>query len=813
MPDRVLHRVRNFFAWIRDVHDERMPQLMASRATKWAAFLLFSALVTLITTLSLEYVPQQPQLGNVASRDIKADRDYEIVDEEATGTFRTEAQQSVAALYTFDEGLVAAIVARVHAAFRETRVKAYQMAAANAPKDASKASGRPFVLTANDRKTLKDIFVQKIGITPTDEQWNALVTERMSSRVESIIIDLIAKTMNHPVVAERGTLDAEKARGIVIRRTLQQEGKKVTVGEQRVTDIGAIRSTEEARGEIAKADLPTPGLFSVQSKPLILGFAGALIEPNCIFERQETEQLRAEAAKNVKNVIIKIRAGEMIIRNGSRFEPWHIKVFKGIQKERGRGTFVYEFFGTVIVVLIFLVVTFSVAEHLIRRFRPTLGDYVLMAVVSLVTLIIVRISIAVAPAIEQVLYFSLPDRALVYALPIAAAVMMVRMLLSFEVALVFAIPMSIFLGLFAETGMRFAPFALIMNLGAILAVTRVDRRIMFLRAGAIAGVSGALMILGLKLLGMTLVTEVTSLGGLLWYALFGFLGGSTSALVAMIALPVIESVSGYVTDIKLLELANLNHPLLRELIVRAPGTYHHSHLVGILAEAAAEAIGANPLLARVGAYYHDVGKMKKPQYFIENMKGGENRHERLSPHMSALIVSSHVKEGMEMASRAGLPQSIVDMIPQHHGTRMIGFFYEKAKAQEDPEIQKIDEKEFCYPGPKPQTREAAILMLADVTEASVRSLKEKTSVRIQQTVEKCISDVFAESQLDECDLTLKDLNDIGHAFVRILLGIYHQRIEYPQGEKEDSLREASDVQPPSPQAPANPIRIESARKA
>ena len=216
--------------------------------------------------------------------------------------------------------------------------------------------------------------------------------------------------------------------------------------------------------------------------------------------------------------------------------------------------------------------------------------------------------------------------------------------------------------------------------------------------------------------------------------------------------------------------------------MRAPGTYHHSHLVGVLGETAAEAIGANALLVRVAAYYHDIGKMKKPAYFIENSKGLENRHDRLTPHMSALIVASHIKEGVEMTMTAGIPKVIVDMIPQHHGTRMISYFYEKAKAQTNPGIDKIDPKDFQYPGPKPQTREAAIMMLADVTEATIRSLKEKTSIRIQQTVQRAITDIFSESQLDECELTLQDLTAIGNAFVRILLGIYHQRIEYPKSE-------------------------------
>ena len=263
-------------------------------------------------------------------------------------------------------------------------------------------------------------------------------------------------------------------------------------------------------------------------------------------------------------------------------------------------------------------------------------------------------------------------------------------------------------------------------------------------------------------------------------------------MLVFVFMPLVEWAFKYTSDIKLLELANLNHPLLKELIIRAPGTYHHSHIIGILGEAAAEAIGANALLVRVGAYYHDIGKIKKPSYYIENLQEGISPHEGLTPQMSALVVQAHVKEGISLAREYGLPQSIIDMIPQHHGTKKISFFYEKAKELEDPEVETVNEEAFRYPGPKPQSREAGILMLADSTEATVRSLQEKSAARIQQTVATVINRSFAEAQLDECDLTLRDLNEIGKAFVRILLGLYHQRIEYPQVESKEEIRVATE---------------------
>ena len=243
--------------------------------------------------------------------------------------------------------------------------------------------------------------------------------------------------------------------------------------------------------------------------------------------------------------------------------------------------------------------------------------------------------------------------------------------------------------------------------------------------------------------------------------------------------PVAETVFDYTSDITLLELGNNNHPLLREMIVKAPGTYHHSQLVSILAEAAARAIGANPLLCRVGAYFHDIGKMKKAPYFVENQQGGENRHDKLSPSMSALVISSHVKEGLELAKQYKLPQRIAAFIPEHQGTKIMTYFYNKAKEQEDPNLHTVNEKDYRYPGPRPQTRESGIILLADGVEAAVRSLPEKTPAKVQGMVQKIVNKNFSEEQLDECELTLKDLHLIGESFVNVLLGIYHQRIEYP----------------------------------
>jgi putative nucleotidyltransferase with HDIG domain len=312
------------------------------------------------------------------------------------------------------------------------------------------------------------------------------------------------------------------------------------------------------------------------------------------------------------------------------------------------------------------------------------------------------------------------------------------------------------------------------NLFASYFSGRCEKRSSLLRAGLLSSLFTSLVIVLLSLLSQDPYGLMVKKSGLV------FVNGLLSSSIVLALLPVIEQAFDYVTDIRLIELSDFEHPLLEELMLKAPGTYHHSILVGTLAKAAAESIGAHPLLARAASYFHDIGKLKMPQYFVENRKENSDPHRDLSPHMSALILLSHVKEGVELARSHRLGRRIVDIIAEHHGTCLLAYFYEKAKEKEDPELALVEEKDFRYPGPKPQTKEAGIVMLADQVEASSRVLEDPTPKRIESHVRQVIQNVFLDGQLDECELTLRDLHAIERSFVNILLGIFHQRIEYPK---------------------------------
>jgi putative nucleotidyltransferase with HDIG domain len=373
--------------------------------------------------------------------------------------------------------------------------------------------------------------------------------------------------------------------------------------------------------------------------------------------------------------------------------------------------------------------------------------------------------------------------------------MIVRQVLAAEAALLFAVAAGLGAGLLAGQSMSYALYATFTSIAAAGLVTGSRDRAGLFRAGLAVGLVGVALAVAIGLYGGRAPSDVAV------SALAALAGGALLLPVTVVGvLPIVEGAFGYVTDVKLLELANLNHPALKELIVQAPGTYHHSIVMGSLVEAAAQAVGANPLLARVCAYYHDLGKIRNPLFFAENQRG-ENRHDHLAPSMSALIVKRHVTDGLELARHWRIPRVVADAIPQHHGTRVVGYFWakaqraaEEARARHAPERTALDEALFRYPGPKPRTREAALVMIADACEASARALEDPTGDALRTLVSKRINEVFSEGQLDDCELTLRDLNAIAAAMVRALEAIYHTRPEYPGRGPEQAPQRPAPVQ-------------------
>lgn len=464
----------------------------------------------------------------------------------------------------------------------------------------------------------------------------------------------------------------------------------------------------------------------------------------------------------------------MIVRVGERVSPEQAQKLQMIYLASHGGVTFSTGLGIFGLVLLLFYFPYRFACKNIRKFNPTNRDILAMALLIVGNLFLFKLALLVSSNIGSAFPTVAAD-SYYYLFPFAAGAMMVRILLNSEVALVYCAMMAPLLGILFNSNMFVMVYALLGSIVGAHGVRQCQDRGVIYTAGLKVMVVNLAMGLCFQTLNNSLLSVQT-----LYVAVFAVVGALLSSMLVSAFTPLFETLFHYTTNIKLLELANLNSPLLRDLMVKAPGTYHHSVVVGNLVEAAAEAIGANPLLARVAAYYHDIGKTAKPLYFIENMHGGENRHDKLSPHMSALILISHVKEGEALAREKRLGQPIIDIIRQHHGTTLIKFFYEKAKTQAESSGQQVDAQEFRYPGPKPQTREAGLVMLADAVEAASRTLINPTPDRIQGMVQKLINRIFSDGQLDECELTLKNLHEIAKSFNRILCAIFHHRIDYPE---------------------------------
>jgi putative nucleotidyltransferase with HDIG domain len=409
----------------------------------------------------------------------------------------------------------------------------------------------------------------------------------------------------------------------------------------------------------------------------------------------------------------------------------------------------------------------------IRRYKPAyMSDYKMLLLLCLLvtgTLMLGRVYEYLLSGLHRGLDF--PDgKAFIYGIPIPTGAMLVKLIFDFHTSIIFSFAISLLTGIWLNDPL-YTVYIFIGSLTAAFGVARCKKRSSLIKGGMYVSVVNVVNTAIILLLNGSLISRMSPSA-----FLFAALSGIMVSATVFIMLPAIEYIFGITTDISLVELLDLDQPLMRNLMITAPGTYHHSVIVGNLAEAAAEVVGANPLLARVTAYYHDIGKIKMPEYFVENQSGTVSKHEKLTPHMSSMILISHVKEGVELAKEYKLPRLVIDIIQQHHGTSLITYFYQKAIEQ----TSDVSQENYRYPGPKPQTRVAAIVMMADAVEAASRTLTEPTPARISALVDRIINNIFLDGQIDECELTLKDISEVKKRFTYILTGIFHRRIEYPE---------------------------------
>jgi cyclic-di-AMP phosphodiesterase PgpH len=759
--------------------------------------------VVLVATLTVLLLPLLPQLrwqlrtfaiGDIAPADIKAPTDFLIEDDASTQKKRQEAADRILPVYDFDPHATEAVDQRVKRALQIIEA-AYQVrppelsgalrdagATTITPEDAARVKGVDGVQTPLGRELLtttpffqehEQAFRRILGIELSADALATLRRLQYEPRLRQAIMQAVSTVLQRGIVSNLELFTGHRERGVVLRDVR-------TDGEIIHADTESIVGMSEAAAMTAA--LSTHADEAPEVRQVIADIARKLLQPNLTFNKKETEDRKKKAEEAVKPVFFQVKRGEMLIREGERVRAEHLPKLKALASGKRRGDSVAAVAGTAMFVAI--VVIFGLCY--LRQFRPSLPwdspSLLLLALLLVGNILAVRAFMVVAHALVE--SFPIVETGIIlYALPVAAGGILVAIFFDFQVGVLFALMTSLLIGILVRDNLVLAVLALVGNLVASFRVQQYRQRSSILLTGLFIGLANILVLIAFGLMSSNLFTWPRA-----YEALCGLLGGLLAAVVVSAVLPLLESLFKRTTDIKLLELASLNHPLLRQLIMQAPGTYHHSMLVGTLAEAGAEAIGANALLARVGSYYHDIGKMLTPEYFVENQAGRGNKHDRLSPSMSALIIMAHVKDGVKLAKEYKLPQRIIDMIPQHHGTNLISYFYNKAKELADPSVQQVHEGEYRYPGPKPQTREAAIVMLADKVEAASRVLAEPTPQRITGLVQRIVSNIFMDGQLDECDLTLRDIQKINDAFGRTLIAIYHHRVEYPAVESEEVKR-------------------------
>lgn len=736
---------------------------------RFALVFMFSLALALLLTMNLDFVFVGYKTGDLVGTDIKSPLSFEFVDEVETAQKKKEAEDLVPAVYDLDPNAFEPVVSGVYNSFREMR-----KILAGKPWPSNEVKKEEAI---KDFLRHKDRFDEILGHKRTTmRQFEWLVANRFRVSFENVIIRLLDQVTSEKIVADLIPLKDQNKDSIIVRVVERGgEGEEFTVSVKDIRDVYSVRKSLNLK------TIRGTEQISGSDQDQILRITEALISPNLTLNLQETTNSKQSARDSVLPVVISIKKNQLIISEGSMIQPVHERLLDEIARRKSKSQRDFE----ALVMAIFFITMILVFFSYLRRFtlnkvRVDSKDLVVMGIITIVIVLLSKVSLFVlAETLQHRFGIFIPSMAFWYLLPVFAGPMLVGLLItSGEIVWLFTVFMATVLTFMMELSFPYLIVTVVGGIAAARGVFNCKKRNDVYLAGLRVGVINVLTIL--------LVTVITAqtqehIGSqIFWNCAAGFVSGVGSSFVALMFIPLLETAFNYTTDVRLLELSNLNHPLLKEMSVKALGTYHHSLVVGSMVETAAEAIGANSLMGRVASYFHDIGKTEHAAYFIENQKPQNNPHDHLSPNMSKTILIAHVKDGVELGLQYKLGKPIIDVIQQHHGTTLISFFYNRAQENNDESMGEITEEEYRYPGPKPQIRESALCMLADSIEAAARTLDEPNPVRLRNMVKTIIQRKFMDAQLDECNLSLRDLSIIENCFVRVLIGIYHQRVDYPR---------------------------------
>ena len=743
-------------------------------------YILFglSVIISILLYPNILTSPVNYSLGDVADRDIKASREFLVEDRALTEKNRQDTVKAVLSVYDFDR-TSANVSSRINEAFAAgSAFTAGLDASARISKENLPDDQVPLDEQTTSLESFKNQFFDVLDIPPDNKVFDVFLKNGFPSEAKEASNRLISQVLSKGIVGNKMMLMSQSGKGIILHNMY-------TEMETRVTDLDQFYDLNEARAFLqGQRKVLSDSMQSPELATASLSLASALVKPNLTFNKRETELRKDIARKSVTPFYFKVKKGEMLVREGERVTSEQILKVTEQQKYLKENETIGTAPAMSVLIFFLLSVLYLVGFMDNPLSRTKIRDLLFGALTLLTVFLIVIAWNFLSYEIARGSH-SFSPKALIFAMPVASGAMLVAIFHGIGVAVSFSLVACVLACWVVGGQVEFFVYFFIACLVAGHGVRDCRERGIFIRTGLKVGLCNVFLAVSILLLGGSFYPLEFLIA-----ILSAFVGGIFVAVIATGLLPLAEMSFGYTTDIKLLELSNLDQPLLRELMVQAPGTYHHSVIVSNMVEAAAPAVNANPLLAKVAAYYHDIGKVRKPLYFIENQVNRENKHEKLAPSMSSLVLISHVKDGVDMAGKEKLGQEIIDIIRQHHGTSLISFFYEKAKEQEEKKGEKshrVKEEDFRYPGPKPQTKEAGLVMLADVVEAASKTLVDPTVSRIQGMVQKIINKVFSDGQLDECELTLKDLNEIAKSFNKTLSGIFHHRIDYPEPVAKTSI--------------------------
>jgi putative nucleotidyltransferase with HDIG domain len=711
----------------------------------WSGLLI--AIVTLLVAVGGPGAERLPAVGELLDHDVVARAETAIPDAQQTEARRHAAAEAVPDVYLHDRARGERLADKLRAIFEAGR-DALPKAGAGGRAETS----------AEAREALRGIL--------RDPEIDALARLGFSGQVERELGAIVQEVMEGLIVGSKALL--ENAPAVLLVHVPGGE-------EERLSGAGRVLDLDEARGQARAAVQASRSVPPEQRAPLA-ELVASFVDVNVAYDPEATAARREAAVAAAQPVVRTVPGGAALAHAGERVTAEiraRIEASRGGQRER---VGLPGLAGTLVIVSLLAFFLWRYTRYHQRAFRKIRHLHALLALVLLSMLLLSSAMLWIATGLVDDLSPPFNDPAsYTYLIPLAGGSILVALLATGRIAMVYSGFTALLFAAMNGWNTFAMTWALLVQWAGIYAITTYRERAALLRAGFVAGVAG-----GVAALAVAAVRDgLVPISRGLYEAGLAFVGGAVgTGLFVSFALPLFEGLFRVLTDIRLLELSNVNQPLLSEFAVKAPGSYNHSLVLGTLAEEAAKAIGANSLYCRVAAFYHDIGKIRKPEYYVENQHGS-NPHDRLSPFMSALIIAAHVKDGIRLAREAGLPEQIVDVVPQHHGTRVMTYFYDKALKTADPLLGPVSEADFRYPGPKPQTKETAIFMLADAVEAAARTLDEPTPGRLGELIHKMSGAIVLDGQLDECDLTFSDLERIEEAFLRTLTSMYHHRLDYP----------------------------------